>query len=229
MPPQAGPAAGADWAAVRARLAAAHAALERAWAPDRETEERILRSRARALARPAAAPEGDAIDALHFRLAGEPYAIELRHVREVLPLETLVPVPGVPEAVRGIAIIRGEVLSVMDLRALLGLTTRGLREVDYAVVLQSPSMSFAVLADGIEGLRRLPRAEIQAPAPIPGGGGAGYLLGVTVGRTAVLDGERLLADAVRLAEAGASGRNAVSGTPRPEDPPGHGANKEIER
>jgi purine-binding chemotaxis protein CheW len=201
----------ADWEALRARLEVAREALDRAWTPDRAAAERILRSRARALARPAASPPGgEAIDVLEFRLAGETYAIEPHHVREVLPLATLVALPGVPDVVRGVANVRGEIISVIDLRRLFGLPEHGLGEIDYAVVLQSPSMAFAILADAIDGLRRIPRAAIQVAPPALGDANTQYLLGVTGWRTAVLDGGRLLADAVRLAEATPVGRGPLA-------------------
>lgn len=194
--PKAEPSACTDWGAIRARLETARHALDRAWTPGREEAERILRSRARALARPVAiASGGDTIDVLEFSLDGETYAIEPRHVREVLPLETLVPLPGVPTPVRGIASLRGEILSVIDLRRLFGLPERGPRELDYAVVLRSPTMSFAILADAIIGMRPMPRSATQEPLPVPAATRAEYLTGVTAERIAVLDGDRLLADA----------------------------------
>lgn len=223
------PSAGAHWAAIRARLEAARAALDRAWTPDREAAERILRSRARALARPAAlAPAGDMIDVLEFSLDGETYAIEPRHVREVLPLVTLVALPGVSDPVRGIASVRGEILSVTDLRRLFGLPAHGLGELEFAIVLHAPSMSFAILADAIVGLRRLPRSAMRATPPTLGGAHAQYLLGVTGERTAVLNGGRLLADAVRLAEVTCPGREAALGNPPPDYPGTKVANEEGE-
>lgn len=218
-----------DWAAIRSRLGAARDALDRVWATERDEAERILRSRARALARPAATPpEGDAIDVLEFGLAGEAYAIEPRHVREVLPLATLVALPGVPDVVRGVANVRGEILSVVDLRRLFGLPGHGLGELDYAVVLHSPSMSFAILADAIVGLRRLPRSTIRAALPTLDGARADYLLGVTGESTAVLDGERLLADAMRLAGEAGPEREAAPANEPPDSPRREGTNEEGE-
>jgi purine-binding chemotaxis protein CheW len=201
LPPRDGtPCAPTDWAALHRRLEAARAALERARAPDRDAAERVLKARARALASPVASePTQDSIEVLEFRIGGETWAIEPRHVREVLPLETLVPLPGVATLVRGIATVRGEILSVIDLRRLFGLPERGLGELDYAVVLHSPSMSFAILADAIVGLRQLPISALQASLPTLDGVRAEYLLGISRERTVVLDGDRLLVDGKRLA------------------------------
>lgn len=229
LSPKAASTARTDWAAIRSRLEAARDALDRAWAPERDEAERILRSRARALARPAATPPaGDAIDVLEFGLAGESYAIEPCHVREVLPLATLVALPGVPDVVRGVANVRGEILSVIDLRRLFGLPGHGLGELDYAVVLHSPSMSFAILADAIVGLRRLPRSVIRAALPTLDGARAKYLLGVTGESTAVLDGGRLLADAMRLAGEAGPGQEAAPANPPPDSRRSERTNEEGE-
>ena len=202
LPPRGGtPSAPTDWTALHRRLEAARAALERARAPDRDAAERILKARARALARPAASePTQDSIEVLEFRLGGETWAIEPRHVREVHPLENLAPLPCVPAFVLGIVNLRGEVLSVIDMRRLFELPERGLGELDYIVVLRSPSMSFAILAHEVVGTRRLPCSTLQASLPTLGGVRTEYLLGVTGERTVVLDGERLLADATLVVE-----------------------------
>lgn len=50
-----------------------------------------------------------------FRLGRESYGVDIRHVREVVPWEAPVPLPGAPAHVEGILHLRGEVLPVMDL------------------------------------------------------------------------------------------------------------------
>jgi purine-binding chemotaxis protein CheW len=58
---------------------------------------------------------------LRMRLAGEQYALAVDHVTEVVLLDALTPVPGAPPSVLGLCNLRGEVVSVVDLAAVLGL------------------------------------------------------------------------------------------------------------
>ncbi len=56
-----------------------------------------------------------------FTLAGIEYAVPAANVREVGELITLTPVPNVPPWLSGVTNLRGDILSVVDLRAFLGM------------------------------------------------------------------------------------------------------------
>lgn len=192
---QPGPPARADWSQIACRLDTARAALERAWTPGPEEARRILAERAAALARPAAtADESKRLEVVEFVLARERYALASARVREVHPLENLTPLPCTPAYVLGIVNLRGEILSVIDLKKFFDLPDAGLTDLDKLIVLQSESMRLGVLADTIAGVRSLPLARIQPPLPTLTGIREVYLLGVTPDRVAVLDADRLLAD-----------------------------------
>ncbi|MGB5103973.1 MAG: chemotaxis protein CheW [Steroidobacteraceae bacterium] len=185
-----------DWDEVKRRMEAAQAIVERGWAPDAGATERILKARAQALARePAdAAAAEESIEVVEFLLAAERYAVESRFVREIHPLEDLTPLPCTPAFVLGIVNLRGEVLSVIDIKKFFDLPEKGLTDLDKAVVLESGGMRFGLLADAIVGVRRVPLAVIQPALPTLTGIRERYLRGVTPERLIVLDAGRLLAD-----------------------------------
>lgn len=54
-----------------------------------------------------------------FSLAGSKYAVPMSHVLEVCELEHFTPVPNVPEWVMGITSLRGDIASIVNIRALL--------------------------------------------------------------------------------------------------------------
>jgi purine-binding chemotaxis protein CheW len=54
-------------------------------------------------------------------LDGDPYALPVERVREIVRLRPITPVPRVPEAVLGVISLRGEIVQVIDLRRRLGL------------------------------------------------------------------------------------------------------------
>jgi len=187
---------GLDWREVERRLEAARAAMERGWAPDAEEAKRLLKARARALAREPAKDEADDdyIEVVEFVLAYEQYAVETRHVREIHPLEHLTPLPCTPAFVLGIVNVRGEILSVIDLRKFFDLPEKGLTDLNKVIVLESENMLFGVLADAVIGARRVRVADIQPSLPTLTGVREAYLMGVTAERTVILDAEKLLAD-----------------------------------
>lgn len=185
-----------DWREVQRRLEAARAVIERGWAPDSEAAKRILKARAQALARePEIADAGDdTIEVVEFVLAYEQYAVETRHVREIYPLEHLTPLPCTPAFVLGIVNVRGEILSVIDLKKFFDLPEKGLTDLNKVIVLQSENMLFGILADAVVGARRVRVAGIQPSLPTLTGVREAYLKGVTSERTVILDAEKLLAD-----------------------------------
>ena len=186
-----------DWRDIERRMAAAGAAIERgATTPPDETQ-RILKARAQALARePVPEEAADArIEVVEFLLAHERYAVESRYVREVYPLESLTPLPCTPAFVLGIINLRGEILSVIDIKKFFELPEQGLTDLNKVIVLRSENMLFGILADAISGVRRVPVADIQPSLPTLTDIREAYLRGVMPDRTVILDAEKLLSDA----------------------------------
>lgn len=185
-----------DWTELRARMDDARATGDRAWTLTADETTRILRERALALAlEPGAAkPAESGIEVIEFALAHERYAIESSHVREVYPLENLTALPCTPAFVLGIVNLRGEIVSVIDLRKFFDLPLTGLPDLNKVIVLESASMVFGILADAVYGVRRMALNDIQPSLPTLTGIREKYLKGITVQRTVVLDAAKLLAD-----------------------------------
>jgi purine-binding chemotaxis protein CheW len=184
-----------NWRKVRRRLDAARAATEQAWIPDADETTRILKARAQALARePGEARDAEALEIVEFMLAHERYGVETPFVSEIHPLTNLTPLPCTPAFVPGIVNLRGEIVSVIDLKKFFDLPEKGLTDLNRVIVLQSDAMRFSVLADVVLGVRRVPVAEIQAALPTLTGIREQYLKGVTSERTIILDAAKLLAD-----------------------------------
>lgn len=157
----------------------------------------VLLARARALARENLKPSGsdaDTLEVLEFALSNESYAFELAHVREVVPLFELTPLPRVPAHILGVTHAHGHIIAVVDLRRIFNLPERGLLNSWQMIVLQSATMEFAVLAERIVGVRRLAMAGLQASLPTLTDVRAAYLKGLAPDGTVVLSAARLLAD-----------------------------------
>lgn len=163
--------------------------------PPRDAAAAILRARARTLARrePEADP-GASIELIEFRVARENYALETRHVMEVLPLVDLTPVPCTPPFIRGVVNVRGRITAVVDLRSFFGLPSRGLSDLHHTILVRGAGLEFGLLADVVAGVRVHPRDSLQPAGPALTGVPPEVLLGMTAERLVVLDLERVLAD-----------------------------------
>ena len=187
---------GIDWPAIHRRLEDAAAILEQKMTPAPGEKKKILKERARALARE---PKGDGLreeqlELVEFLLAGERYAIESSWVREVYPLKDLTPLPGSPPFIPGMINVRGQIVSVVDLKKFFDLPAKGLTNLDKVVIVTDGRMEFGLLADAVAGVREIPLGGIQQALPTLTGVRAEYLKGVTADRLVVLDAGKLLAD-----------------------------------
>jgi purine-binding chemotaxis protein CheW len=161
-----------------------------------DEKRRILRERARKLAQP---PERDdsqdeGLEVIVFMLAQEKYAIELKHVREVYPLRDLTPVPCTPSFVAGIINIRGQVISVVDVKEFFDLPKTDPTELFKVLVVKNDHVEFGIMSDEIMGEQKIPLDQIEADMPVLRGIREGYVRGVTKEPLVILDGEKLLSD-----------------------------------
>jgi len=184
------------WERIRRRLEASRSALERRFEPSAEEKSKILKDRAVELGREPREEAGAEarLEVVEFLLAHEKYGIEPDYIREVFPLKTLTPIPCTPPFVRGVTNLRGEVLSVIDLKRFFDLPDEGLTDFTKVIVLESETMAFGILADSVAGARTISLDEMQPALPTLTEVREKYLKGVTNDRMAILDAESILSD-----------------------------------
>lgn len=100
------------------------------------------------------------------QLANEKFLVARKEVREVMIMPaSLTRVPGAREWVAGLANLRGQILTVVDLRILLGAgTSKGIRAARVLVV-DNPEMPVGVIVDEVFGFRRFAANEFRDVRP----------------------------------------------------------------
>lgn len=180
-----------DWDKVKERLRKADEALASAAVVSARG---ILKKRAASFAVPLRDDqEHEGMQAVVFTLGGERFAFESAYLTEVCPASEIVPVPCTPSFVLGIVSLRGEMVSIIDLRKFFELPDRGISDMNRLLVLSSGMMRFGVLADTVEGVQAL-RLEELKKLPTLSGVREEYLVGVSPLGITVLDAGKLLAD-----------------------------------
>ena len=187
-----GPRREIDWAAVHHRIAVAGDNRE----AFREMKDAILVERARALARPIETGTARTTDLslVTFSLAGERYGIEAQLVIEIGRLSDFSPLPAAPSHLVGVTNLRGEILPIFDLRALLGLNRRALDDLSRLLVLGNDRAEFGILADATRELTELASSEVLPSPPSVSTEARRFMRGVTKDALVVLDGKVLLED-----------------------------------
>lgn len=152
----------------------------------------LLERRAAALATPARASASAALlEAVVFRLGPETYALESAYVFAVFRLTELARVPGAPPPVHGVTLWNGELITVVDVRGVLGISATALNDLARVIVVGADRPAFGMLADLVEGIRRFPPEALHA-AGTAAGAATGYVTAMTTDAVLVLDAERLL-------------------------------------
>lgn len=114
---------------------------------------------------------------LCFRLENENYALPLADVKEVLAIPDITPIPQVPNYFLGIMNLRGQVISVIDLRLKIGL--KGAKSAETCIIIiEHGETCVGIVVDEVRSVMTLQEGDLK-PAPDMGGAKrAQYITGV---------------------------------------------------
>lgn len=162
---------------------------------DAERVMAVLAERAAKLALPEEEPRETVLaDILIFRLAHRKYALEMKYIREVFIIREITPVPGTPEYIAGICAVRGEIVSLVDLRILFAIPQKGLTDLNRVIVLTDGRLTFGILADYITDIGTVPTDDLAPAEPGENPIGERFILGVADGQLTILNAAAILAD-----------------------------------
>jgi purine-binding chemotaxis protein CheW len=85
-----------------------------------------------------------------FRVSNEWYGVDISKTREVARIETITYLPSSPEHIAGIVNLRGDILSVTDLKRIFGLPSEQLTEKSRLVVIESGDLETGLLVDEVD-------------------------------------------------------------------------------
>jgi purine-binding chemotaxis protein CheW len=128
---------------------------------------------------------------VRVRAASEQYALPVDDVLEVVETTALAPVPGAPRAIEGICNLRGQLVPVVGLSRVLGLSAET-STTERVVVTETACGSVGLSVDQVIDVGLLPEAREDATSAFLSG--AVLLDGALVG---ILDLERVLAGVQR--------------------------------
>lgn len=111
---------------------------------------------------------GEKIQLIVFNLASEEYAVPIEQVKEIVPTPKISPVPQTPDYVVGIANIRGQVLSVVNLEKKFGfhrevlLPTNDKRNTSFVLVIEHEDTSIGVVVNQVPTTFAVPLSKIDS-------------------------------------------------------------------
>lgn len=127
----------------------------------------ILKRRAVKLARPLEKPEvPPGRQYVLFVLSRQLFAFDVAYVEEVFQIKSVLPVPGTPPYIVGIASLRGPLISIIDLRHLCNLHEKAVMGSDKTLIVKTSAMRVGVMTDEVTGLEFIPDSDISRESPI---------------------------------------------------------------
>lgn len=104
------------------------------------------------------------VELLAFWADGEEYAVEINHIQEIIKLPQITWVPRAKSVVLGIISLRGTIVPIVDLRAVLRLRAQPTTRQTRILVLQVDNHPLGLMVDRVTSVVRLERETIE-PKP----------------------------------------------------------------
>lgn len=123
--------------------------------------------------------QGEAERFLAFTLCQEEYAVPLLKVKEVIALTEITPVPYAPSHFKGIMNLRGQVISVIDLRLKFRMSKAETTHETAIIILDLNPLSFGVIVDSIDSVLAVERGDLRPPPDVESQVKSDYIMGVT--------------------------------------------------
>ncbi|MBT4640387.1 MAG: purine-binding chemotaxis protein CheW, partial [Deltaproteobacteria bacterium] len=86
---------------------------------------------------------------LTFHLGKESYGIEIQYVTEIIVMQEITKVPDLPESIIGVVNLRGNVISVMDMRKRFHLESREIDDRTCIIVVNIEDIAVGLLVDTV--------------------------------------------------------------------------------
>ncbi|XOV91666.1 MAG: chemotaxis protein CheW [Bacteroidota bacterium] len=112
----------------------------------------------------AAAEAGESRQLIIFKLNGEEYALPIDQIKEVVLTPGIAKIPHTAPYIKGVANIRGTIITIMDLEERFNLTTnsdKDYKSFHYTLVIESESHKVGVLVKEVPNTLNVSESEID--------------------------------------------------------------------
>lgn len=185
------------WVDLKRRLKQSAEGIKQSMKPNINRQTYILEDRAHKLAQKKTIEDPkEKIAVVKFKLANEQYGLECIYAREVFRFKQMTPIPGIPDFVLGIINVRGEIISVIDLKIFFQMPVKGLTDLTRVIIISHPEkiMEFGILAEEVLGTLSISKRSLHPPPSTFNGIQTQYLKGVTRNGLIIIDALKLLID-----------------------------------
>ena len=115
---------------------------------------------------------------ISFYIGEQYFCIDIMAVREIRGWTSATPLPHAPSTSRGVVNLRGAMLPVVDLGALLGLSATATTKQNVIIVVEASEQVVGLLVDGVSDILTCTNEMLQPAPPIAAGAGIANIAGL---------------------------------------------------
>ena len=113
-----------------------------------------------------------------FQIGDEEYGIGIMYVIEVIGMQKITEVPDMPDFVKGVINLRGQVIPVMDVRTRFKMDSREYDDRTCIVVVNIKDTAIGLVVDMVSDVLDIPESQIDPPPKIKRTPGSRYIHGL---------------------------------------------------
>ncbi|MEX2415021.1 MAG: chemotaxis protein CheW [Paenibacillaceae bacterium] len=103
---------------------------------------------------------------LTFPLGTEDYGIEIKFVTEIVGIQAITPIPGIPEYIKGIINLRGKIIPVMDVRLRFKKEPKAYNDRTCIVVIDIKEVTIGLIVDSVSEVISISDENIISPPQV---------------------------------------------------------------
>lgn len=105
------------------------------------------------------------LDLMHliFSVQEESYGVQIGYVTEIVGLQKIISVPDVPNYVKGVINLRGQVIPVMDVRLRFSMNTMSYTDRTVIIVIENKNTKTGLVVDGVNDVLEISEDQISEP------------------------------------------------------------------
>lgn len=98
-----------------------------------------------------------------FRSGHEEFGIQIDNISEIIKTNEITPIPNSPNYIKGIINVRGEIVTVINMKSLFMLTGDDHNETKHIVVIKNDTSMFGLMVSEVSEVIRVLKKDIKPP------------------------------------------------------------------
>lgn len=115
---------------------------------------------------------------LSFSIGNEEYGIEIRYVLEIIGIQNITRLPDLPDFVKGVINLRGNVIPVVDVRLRFSMTELEYNDRTCIIVVDVDRTSVGFIVDSVSEVLYIPENDREGPPELRKGSGSRFIKGM---------------------------------------------------